>query len=345
MKQRTTSDGLRITKVGLWFVLLTLIVLLAASNTGNNGLYLVLAVMLGALLISHLLAQLNTRRLEIELEPPDEIFANRPASFRFGVENRSVWLPRWLLIVDIETRQPKAKGKRRRRGSSWLIPFLAPKSKAQGQLDLFWRRRGLRQMGSTHVSSLFPLGFFRKGRHHTTTLEVLVFPEIFDLSLSLEEQVGKTGDAPSRRYGSGQELLSLRPFRSGDDPRGIHWKQSARTGQIIFKEHESDEARRLSIVFDNAVGRLVEAAAKARFERLVSEAATVAIDYLERGYEVALLTRDLTLPFGGGYRQRWAILEALALIAARDREEQPLQPYGLNQPHLHLTMDNEAVAS
>ncbi len=45
-----------------------------------------------------------------------------------------------------------------------------------------------------------------------------------------------------------------------------------------------------------------------RFEHLVSEAATAAVDHLARGYEVELVTRDGTLPFGVGARHRQAIL-------------------------------------
>jgi hypothetical protein len=43
---RPTPEGIRITKVGLWFVLFTVIVGVAATNTGNNALYLVLSTML-----------------------------------------------------------------------------------------------------------------------------------------------------------------------------------------------------------------------------------------------------------------------------------------------------------
>jgi uncharacterized protein (DUF58 family) len=51
-----------------------------------------------------------------------------------------------------------------------------------------------------------------------------------------------------------------------------------------------------------------------RFERLVSEAATAAVDHLARGWEVELVTRGRTLPFAAGVRQRWTLLEALALV-------------------------------
>src|SRR5581483_578512 len=86
----------------------------------------------------------------------------------------------------------------------------------------------------------------------------------------------------------------------GDDPRRIHWKQTARTGSMIFTEREAEEGRRLSIVFDNAVGELATPESRARFERLVSEAATAAVDYLGRGFEVELRTRDERLAFASG---------------------------------------------
>ncbi len=85
-----------------------------------------------------------------------------------------------------------------------------------------------------------------------------------------------------------------------------------------------ERSRRLSIVFDNAVGELKDPAGQSRFERLVSEAATVAVDHLARGFEVELVTRDQTLGFSSGARQRLAVLEALALIQPRARGGEPL---------------------
>lgn len=339
MRRASESDGLRITKVGLWFALLAGVVFLAATNTGNNGLYLVLAVMLGSLLVSHLVASLNVRRLDLELTPPSEIFANRPATFDLEIAQRGAWMPRWLLMASIDGHDLEPPPERRQRASSQLIPRLAPGQKVEGRLELLLRRRGPRRLRHVRVSSLFPLGFFRKGRRYRQDLELLVYPEIFTLSLQLEVQTGKSGETPIRRVGAGQELLGLRPFRTGDDPRGIHWKQSARIGQMIFKEHQSEEARRMSIVFDNAVGTDLSAAARARFERLVSEAATAALDYLQRGWEVELVTRDRALAFRGGVGQRRAILETLALVAPCERRDEPLQGSIPTLPHLRLAME------
>src|SRR6476660_7415351 len=172
--------------------------------------------------------------------------------------------------------------------------------------------RGRHSFPYGHVSSLFPFGFFTKGVRYRVGLELLVFPEIFPAAEGRPRASFPQGDDPSRRAGWGHDLHALRAFRRGDDPRGIHWRQTARTGQLIYMEREAERSRRLAILFDNAVGKLADPASATRFERLVSEAATAALDQLARGYDVELVTRDLALPFAGGPRQRLRILEALA---------------------------------
>ena len=45
LRRKSRGDGFHITKVGLWFLVFLLIIIAAATNTGNNGLFLVLAAM------------------------------------------------------------------------------------------------------------------------------------------------------------------------------------------------------------------------------------------------------------------------------------------------------------
>ena len=88
-RRRSSPEGIRITKVGLWYVLFALVVAIAATNTGNNALYMVLAVMFGVLVVSGVTSRENVRGLEVTVEPPGEVFANRPFSLGFQLRNRS----------------------------------------------------------------------------------------------------------------------------------------------------------------------------------------------------------------------------------------------------------------
>ncbi|MDX1631701.1 MAG: DUF58 domain-containing protein [Thermoanaerobaculia bacterium] len=309
----SVPERIRPTKVGLWYIVSAVLVGVAATNTGNNALYIVLALMLGILVVTGTVSRVNLRRLECDLDAPEEIHAKQPFHLRLEVRNRGRWMPRWLLVFSVSDRaQPL------------LVPHLPRAGRSRGFMETMLPRRGRHRFRWVHVGSIFPVGFFHKGMRYETELEVLVYPELYPAAVASPVLTGARGEGASRKVGWGHDLHALRAFQQGDDPRGIHWKQSARTGELIYTEREVEEGQRLSIVFDNAVGELDDPGKRRRFERLVSEAATAAVDYLDRGYEVELSTRERHLPFRGGRQQRREILETLALVEPVPVTSEPL---------------------
>ncbi len=321
---RAVPENIRITKVGLWFILLTLLVALAATNTGNNTLYMVWAALLAMLIVSGVVSRQNVRRLAVEVEAPDEVYAKRPFGLRFRVHNRGRFWPRWFLLV-------RALAE----GQPWLLPYVPRRGAGTGELDLSFPRRGRQRVPALHLTSLFPFGLFRKGTRYPLELPLIVYPELYPAGREVLEEAGEWGDEPTRRRGWGHDLHALRSFRPGDDPRGIHWKRTAQSGRLIFMEREDEESRRLSLLFDNGVGELGEAEVQ-RFERLVSEAATAAVESLARGLEVELVTRGGVVPFGSGRRQQALLLEALALVEPVARSREPLAPSDERVPRLRF---------
>lgn len=316
------ATGLQPTKVGFYFLGLALLIGVAAVNTGNNGLFLVTALMLASLIGAHLLGLFNVRGLAFSASQHGEVFAGRPFHLGLRLTHRGRYLARHQLAVRLEA--PGLDGARRRpRSPAAFVARLEPGEEQELRLEAIARRRGRYRLREVRVSSLFPVGFFDKGRRFAAELEWLVFPEIFPRGEHRPAVLSGHGAEPAPRPGQGFELLGLRPYHSGDDPRSIHWKQSARQGQLISQQRQHEELRRLQIVFDNATGELDEAGGKS-FERLVSEAATAALDFLDQGCEVALLTRDESLPFGTGLRHRLRLLEILALVESRPLPKTPL---------------------
>ncbi len=344
MSRRVTSGGIRITKVGFGFMIFGLVLLVAATNTGNNGLYLVLAVMAGMFVVAQVLCAFNVRGLVLSLRSPAEMFANRPARFGITVRNGSRWFSRHLLLVVLERGERRRARRSRGRAAPLLIGTLRARAQIAGDVEILVRQRGWWRQATLEVSSLFPVGFFHKIMRHPAPVEVLVYPEIFSGAASLPMRRGGAGSEISARRGWGHELAGLRPFRSGDDPRAIHWKQTARTGDFVFKESASEENQRLAIIFDNAAGPLEAESERVRFERLVSEGATAAVDALDRGWEVELVTRESIVPFGTGRQQRRKILERLALIEPAAESRVTLLPSTAGVRQLRLAMESAETA-
>lgn len=330
MRRQTRPEGIRITRVGFWFVVLSVVVAIAATNTGNNALYLVLAAMLALLVVSGVTSRSNLHKVEVEVDLPDEIFANRPFHARVKLQNRSRWVPRWLIVCSL------THGR-----SQFFLPFLAPERHARGSIDLMLPRRGASRLSWAHLWSVFPLGFFRKGLRYRLDRDLLVYPELFPEATPVSRRVARLGHETSDRKGWGHELHSLREFRPGDDPRSIHWKRSASSGALVYTERQAEQGKRLAIVFDNGVGELSSANDARRFEHLVSEAATAAHQYLRAGYEVELVTRDEGLDFGTGPVHRRRALERLALVAPVPISRSPLRGSDPRAPELRLSMRDE----
>ena len=318
--RRTVPEGIRITKVGLWYVVLTVIVGVPAANTGNNALYLVVAVLLSLLVVSGVTSRQNLRRLDVALSAPPEVYAGHPFSLRYLVRNRGRLMDRRLIVVaGIGEGRPE------------LVRHLPAGEERDGRLELVASRRGAYRVRYLHLSSIFPLGLFRKGMRYLVDLEFLVYPEILEVPPRALETPGAAGAESSGRAGAGHELLSLRSFRPGDDRRSIHWKQSARTGNLVFMEREAERERQVAIVLDNAVGVPADETEKDLFEHRVSEAATAVHEYLGRGYQVALVTRVESIPFGTGRAHRRRMFECLALVEARPEDRRPLTTAGIGR--------------
>ena len=311
-EKRVRVERIRITKAGVWFVLISLVVGAAAANTGNNALYLVASMLLALLGISGLSSRRNLYQLSMTFGSPPEVHAGQTFSVPVTISNDDRLFPKRMIQVSgVVAAEPL------------LVPYLG-RLQATGERAFFtFERRGQHRVPSMRISSIFPLGLFDKAMRLSIDFQVLVFPRLVPVTESRYFDRGRVGDELTKKAGWSHELRALRPFRTGDDPRSIHWKRSARTGDLIFMERQAEAGRRLAIFFDNAFGEL-DSAGDRRFEAIVSEAASLAVHYLDQGFEVALTTREEHIHYGRGRPQQLRILNSLALVQSAPMQRFPL---------------------
>ena len=76
-----------VTRVGVIYVMVTLVIGIAALNTANNLLYIVVAAMLAAILVSGVVSAMVLRDFELEIRLPEHVFAGRPVLGKIAVRN------------------------------------------------------------------------------------------------------------------------------------------------------------------------------------------------------------------------------------------------------------------
>ena len=295
---------IRVTNFGLGYILMCLVVAIAATNTGNNGLYLVLAAMLAAMIVSGMLSRRNVRGVTCEIEPVGEVVATRPAWLKIKLENR----------LRVGTAQALFFLHEALPGPLWIDP-LGPGERRELIVEGSFPRRGVFREADAGLLSRFPLGLFRKYRKARLGQEIVVYP--LPLSTGVPEippEDARGGRSHPRARGGGFDIRTLRDFSPGDDPRDLHWKQSARMRRWIVREREAERDRVLFLAVDNALPWPADSEALGRFEKAVARCAGQALLLLSRGAEVGFHSRGIKVAARGGRSQRVRILDALARL-------------------------------
>jgi len=290
------------TREGWWFIGATLAIGLAAINTGNNLLYLIVAMLLSVMAVSGFLSEQTMRRVDLRRDLPLRMFAGAPAAFTLWVCNRKRGFPSYALHVSEE----------RPSGGPALDQFflkLGPQGREAWRYSLTFPRRGRHRLPGLRLSTRFPFGLFAKMSRPVLAEPVLVLPAVHPLTPDEIPAALHPGWQDRDRRGHGASLRNLRPYRPGDDPRQLHWKTSAKAGDLMVKEVEDEERPRISLVIeDPAPGTSLEL-----IERNVSFAASLAALALRRGAEVQLVTPEGITSFGQGPAHLDRVLERLAL--------------------------------
>jgi uncharacterized protein (DUF58 family) len=294
---------IRPTRDGWWCLFAAFGLGFAALNTGNNLLYVLVCMLLGLILVSGILSEQSMRGLRLTPVLPEDIHAGRPALFGATIENRKRWLASHSLTIEVLGRNGRSAPERY---------LYLPRLEARGDRLLGWEQtlaaRGRQRLPGIRVTTRFPFGLFVKSSRVLLDSEVIVYPAVQAVSRDLLCPVGGAGAAPLRRRGRGDDLYNLRDYQSGDDPRLIHWRSSAKRQSLTVRELEAETTPDARLVLEGT-GRTDPQ----RLEVRLSQAASLAVHLLGAGAAVGLAGPGIRVPLGRGRGQERRILTALAL--------------------------------
>lgn len=287
---------------------MTIAIGLAAINTGNNLLYLLLGWLLSTIMASGAMSDMSLRGLEILRKPPPRVFANRPFLMEIAVENYKTALSSYSIEVeDLIDDKPLDK-------KCYFLKIPPGKTQRTSYRHTF-PRRGVYRFDGFRVGSKYPFSLFRKSRDVEEPGELLVYPAVYPVPPPAP-RARHLGDTTSRKLGRQGEFFGLREYRDGDDRHDVHWRSTARAGKMMVREYEQEAQQRATILIDNALPAEPDEAHEDALEAAISLAASLASTYIKIGYQVRLVARGEAVPFSGGAMQLERILRALAVLPA-----------------------------
>jgi uncharacterized protein (DUF58 family) len=192
--------------------------------------------------ISGFFGRRNIMQLRIEIEVPDEIYSGTVMPVKVVLSNDKRFMPSFLIRVKVDN-------------SETLFPVIDKTATATGLANIAFPERGRHHTDNIYISSVFPFNFFTRFRRLDTALDVIVLPAARKCSLQslFAREKRSRGDRTLDTSGFEAEILSIRNYRYGDPQKYIHWKASARTGELKTKELSSLSHRPLIIDFDEIV--------------------------------------------------------------------------------------------
>ncbi|MFT3828666.1 MAG: DUF58 domain-containing protein [Opitutaceae bacterium] len=263
------------TASGMILLVLVLAIGMAAYNTGNNILFLTLALLLSSLVLSGVLAWLNFSGTEWRVRPALPFRVGQEAAVAVELRSRKRVLPTYALWFDLEARLSQARTRL----------FLRRRLEVGGTDRLEWTfrpsRRGIETLELSGVGSLFPFGFLRKTMGATVRTEVRVWPARVACHFggAAAARFQRENEELSRP-GGGSDLLGLRRYRAGDSHRHIHWKASARMRQLLVRQHAAEAAMTFALWLDSSAAVWTR---PEQFELLCSFAGSLAEDLFRAG--------------------------------------------------------------
>ncbi len=238
----------RISREGWIYLAGIILVALAALNTGNNLLFLILSSLVAIVLMSGILSSITLSGIEMRLLLPEHIFAGQPVRAVVELENAKLTLPSFSLRVEAA----------RTKGSSTVamletpvyFPYLPKNDRVQQVVPMLFPRRGVYRQEAFRIVTRFPFGFLQKARHLNLKTEALVYPSVEPTEEYLDILPGLQGALESLVKGRGQDLYALRDYLPTDSARHVHWKASARLGSLMVREFTREDESRILLVLD-----------------------------------------------------------------------------------------------
>jgi uncharacterized protein (DUF58 family) len=281
------SERTIMTREGWCYFGVMLVLLVAGLYQQVNLILLVATLAAGPFLTSWIGGRAFLRRLSVIRRVPGYVFSGDPLVVDYTLENGR----RWTAVLALFMEDSLVPMDRTASGTVTTPRVFFPRVPARDRARMRWQgaspRRGKYRFRDLDLGTRAPFGLIERRVTIPLGDEIVVYPRIGQLTrrwfqlqrLANENRMGKRHDRSSQQ----EEYHGLRDYRSGDSPRWIHWRTSARRGELMVKEFEQQNEQELAILIDPWLPRAkVPSELKDAMEQAISLAATVCLETCRR---------------------------------------------------------------
>ncbi|MFJ8075911.1 DUF58 domain-containing protein [Streptomyces sp. NPDC096176] len=174
--------------------------------------------------------------------------------------------------------------------------FVLDRVEAGGRREVSYRvrsdLRGRYPLGPLQLRLNDPFGMCELTRSFSAFDTLTVIPRTESLpAVRLAGEASGYGDGRQRSLAlAGDDDIIPRAYRYGDDLRRVHWRSTARYGELMVRREEQPQRARCTVLLDTRRLAYQGAGPDSAFEWAVSGAASALTHLLERGFAVRLLT-------------------------------------------------------
>ncbi len=240
---------------GWYYLFVIAFILGGAALRGMNLLVILAGALIGPLLFNWRLARLMLWRVRVERQLPARVFAGQTVTVSVVLHNDRSVLTSWAVMVEDQIRRVDTARLADADVVRIMIPRTAPRQIRSANYRALLSRRGGYRFGPLWVSSRFPLGLAKAQMKVSTTDQLfLVCPRLGRTTrrwaqVTQQQHVGS--QRTSRQHGLLEgDYYGLREWRPGDSQRWIHWRTSAKLGELSVRQFEQQRNRDIALILD-----------------------------------------------------------------------------------------------
>ncbi len=244
----------RLTREGVHFIGVLLFIFVGAVIRDINLLILLAGAMIGLLLLQWRFNVRTLLGLTATRRTPDHTMVGKETELFVTISNPKHWLGSWVVMVEDPLHQVLPSRRRLPDKGLALVDEVKPKGASTCKYQLAFHQRGRYRVGPSTLSTRFPIGLGRGWCTLDNVTEITVRPaqgELTPLAAKLFQQERQGQAKSSSKSGVHEaEFYGLRPWESGDSRRWIHWRTTARLGELSVRQFEQQRRRQVSVLLD-----------------------------------------------------------------------------------------------